>query len=220
MGHTGATMNKRLYIVLGILLIAAFSWAISQAVRQPREPVFDGKPLRYWLGARAPQPITLSNGLAWQRSYSAWLEQDTKDSDAVPFLIQVLKRDRWLGAAYYRKRLWPKLPPSLQKRLPRPPAGNSDARRNAAMLLAGMGPIAKSSVPTLIQALKVEEDTDVRVFDAFALGCLGKGNKSAVAALRQATNDENPFVRESATNALHRLDFKTDPKTDVKPPAP
>jgi HEAT repeat protein len=71
-----------------------------------------------------------------------------------------------------------------------------------------MGSIGKPAIPALIRALKEEEYVDVRVFDAMALGYLGKGDKAAKAALREAPKDKATFVRQAATNALKNLDLE------------
>jgi HEAT repeat protein len=48
-------MRNRLYLVCGVLLVAALGWATWQAMRQPAptEPVYEGKTFSYWLSHRA-----------------------------------------------------------------------------------------------------------------------------------------------------------------------
>jgi hypothetical protein len=202
-------MKNRLYLVLGGLLVAAVAALWVWAPGQPREPVYDGKPLSYWITLRYPliwvPEARIINGESLDPSnpkVSAWARQVMSDSNAVPFLIRVLKRDSWFGAAFYRKWLWSKSPPSTKQRLPPPPADNALARTSAAMLLGGMGSIGKPAIPALIRAFKSEETVHVKAAEAEALGKLGKGDRFAAAALSGALTDKEWVVRIYAIQAL------------------
>jgi HEAT repeat protein len=211
-------MKNWLYVVGGVLVFAALGWATWEAMRQPREPVYEGHPISYWI---AP-PIA---GAAYTPPppEAAWVRQVIGDANAVPFLIKALKRDSWVGATYYRKWLWPKLPPSIQSHLP-PPSGGRDAARmhvvNAAILLLQMGPIAKPAIPALVLTLKEDENANVRTWAAAALSNLGKGDKTATAALTEALKDKASPVRAWATNALRKIDPEAAAKAGVKTPSP
>ena len=191
-------MRNRVYLVGGLLLVAALGWAGWHALPLPRrtpEPVYDGNPLSDIL-VLAIRPGTVP----------PTLETLLRDTNAVPFLIRTLKRDSWFGAPYYRKWLWPKLPPSIQKRLPPPPEYRPIRRGAAAELLARMGSIAKPAVPVLILALK-EDDEYVSERAALALGDLGDGDESAVVALTKALSDARLLrVRGAAVVALNKID--------------
>jgi hypothetical protein len=206
-------MKNRVNFVLGILLAAALGWAIWRAMRPRKaEPVYEGHPLTYWLAPSHAQPkISPSDlrsvGAPGELLTPALARRLQTDPSAVPFLVRALRRDSWAGAALHAQSVWPKLPPSVKRHLPAPPVDDREARRNAAILLAGMGSIAKPAIPALIRALKEEEYVDVRVFDAMALGYLGKGDKAAKAALKEATKDKASFVRQAATNALKNIDL-------------
>jgi HEAT repeat protein len=180
-------MKNRLYLVLGALLLAALGWATWQALRQPPEPVHDGKPLSFLLTNYTPA--------AYRR-----LEAD---SNAIPFLIEALKRDRWFGAAYYRKSVWPKLPAAIREHLPPPPADNQLRRANAVAVLGRMGPMAEPAIPTLIRTLKEVDESSIRAYAAIALGSLGKGNSNVIPALTEAVKEDKDFdVRMHAVAAL------------------
>jgi HEAT repeat protein len=199
--RAGELLAKRLPLLVGVLLVAALGGLVCWMAAQPRrtEPVYGGKPLSYWLA----RPLA-------QSPPDVWYSQAKRDSDAVPFLIRALRIDSWVGAAYYRKWLWPKLPTSIQKHLPTPSIGNSRARCNAATLLCDMGPMAKPAIPALIRALKEAEDASgtVRVTAASALGEFGAGDKTAIAALTEAFGDAKypGGVRSAAADALRRID--------------
>jgi hypothetical protein len=207
----GGLIAKRWPVVGGALLVAAAGWAGWRVVR-PRlpetpAPVYEGKPLSYWytnarrFGGGPPAGII-------------------NDSNAVPFVIKALRRDSWIGAACYRKWLWTNLPPSIQRRLPTPTADKPEIRQRALELLAHIGPVARPVVPAVVMALKQDEDNGVRAFAAQALGTIGKGDKTAIAALVRALKDTDPETRYLATNALLRLDPAAAAKAGVKLPSP
>jgi hypothetical protein len=213
-------MKNRLYLVLGMLLIAALGAVLWWSPWEPREPVYDGKPLSYWLAALGVTPISLKarNSLV-------------SDSNAVPFLIKALQRDSWIGAAVYRKRIWPNLPPSMRRHSPAP-ADNAQARYNAVVWLQVIErsgtesearterPMAKPAVPYLIRALKEDDNVSVRLQVAGALGDIGKGDSNVVPALTVALKDEDGRVRRKAASILLGLDPEAAAKAEVKPPSP
>jgi HEAT repeat protein len=201
-------MKNRLYLVGGMLVIAALGWAAWQAVR-PRppatpEPEYDGKPLNYWLThfAFAPPPTLLN------------------DRNAVPFLVRALKRDRSLGAAIYRRHVWPMLPYVMRRRSLLPSQGETNVRIQAALFLEQMGPLAKPAIPALIRALKEDDDRAVRCHAVVALGKVGERESTVVTALTEALKDKDPFVRPFATNAPWQLDPAAAAKAGFKIPLP
>ena len=133
-------------LCIAFLLLAVVSglWAWVPSV--PPEPVYDGKPLPYWLGRILGSTHAISHhtlaGLSVPPNPAEpppdeWMTQmlGRPDSAAVAWLARALKRDSWLGAAWYRRWLWPKLPASMQGRLPPPSAGRAVVRQGAARLL-------------------------------------------------------------------------------------
>jgi hypothetical protein len=180
-------MKNRLYLVCGVLLVAALGGLLWWSPWVPREPVYDGHPLAFWL--------TNSSSMADKLVIA--------DSNAVPFLIKALTRDSWVGAAYYRKWLWPQMPPSIQRSLP-PPPDNWVARCHAAALLNSQH--EKRAIPAFIRALKEDDNPQVRLLAARYLGELANTNdKSVVVALTAALNDTHKAVRYRATVALSAL---------------
>jgi hypothetical protein len=188
--RASSLIPRRSPAAVGALLVAALGWATWQAVRprppQVPEPVYNSKPLSYWLAHPAPSHVD---------------QAIIQDSNAIPFLIKALKRDRWIGAAFYRKQVWPKLPPSLQKHLP-PPADDRIIRERTSYVLGLMRPLAKPAIPALIRALRDDGDLPVRYHAAIALGEVGEEDSNVVTALIEALNDEDTVVRRYAVRAL------------------
>jgi hypothetical protein len=184
-------MKNRLYVVCGVLLVAAVGGMLSWspwAPPMPPEPVYEGKPLNVWLSneVRLGSPLRLA----------------LNDSNPVPFLIQALKRDSWIGARIYRKQVWPELPPPLSKHLPPPSSPNSSrCRINAADWLGRMGPQGRPAVSVLIRALKDDDDAAVRRSAGYALR-IAKGDRKALAALVEGLKDKDVNVRIYITIAL------------------
>jgi hypothetical protein len=202
---------------------------LVESSRSEMERFFDGNPgdvyevhpLSYWLTKKYVLPM--GDGVSvvsWEHRHplpAALLS----DSNAVPILVRALRRDSWVGQAYYRKWLWPKLPPRIKAHLPTPPADNWQIRENSAGFLGGMGPFAKSSIPALARALREDDQIVVRQNAAWALGNLGNGDKTAMAALTEAARkDIYPTVHWCASNALWRIDPEAAAKAGVKIPSP
>jgi hypothetical protein len=220
-------MKNRIYLVSGVLLVVAAGWVLWSlgASRLPPEPVYNGKRLGYWLDHPPPPPPV---GSIRVESYgddpSAWQMQVQKDSNAVPFLILALKRDRWLGAALYRKWLWPKLPASARAHLPMP-ADDKWRRGEAAGFLGGMGglgPAASPAIPALARALREDDSPTVRHAAVWPLHNLGRsdGKATATAALSAALTDKDYSVRRAATNALLVLNPEAAAIAGVTMPPP
>jgi hypothetical protein len=232
-------MKNRLYLVCGVLLVAAalggLLWWAGRYVLKPLppepiygglvetstpksemdrffggghpEPVYEVHPLGYWLTRRYNFPmghgvIVTSSGPPRDPLPTNLLN----DSNAVPFLIKALRRDSWVGQAYYRKWLWPKLPPRIKTHLPGPAADNPKVRENAAGFLSRMGPMAEPSIPALCRALKEDESHSVRQMAVVALGYLGNGDRQASAALQMELQETNRTVRFLTMYALISID--------------
>jgi hypothetical protein len=186
-------MKNRFYLVCGGLLLAAAVGLLWWSPREPREPVYDGKPLSYWCTynylvtdtwAPMPPPQSL-----------------IKDPNGVPFLIRALRRDSWVGAAFYRRQVLPKLPSSIKRHLPQV-VDNPAIRRGAANMLSFMGARARPAVPELFRALKEDDDPSVRAQAIVTLTSIGRGDSTLVTALTEALGDKDAAVRRFATGAL------------------
>ena len=201
-------MKNRLYLVCGVLLVAAVLGTVWRWWPwSPPEPVYDGKPLSYWL----PRPGSARDFQPYARLFPGPTNL-LNDSRAVPILIRALNRDTWVGASWYRRWLWPRLSPRIQSHLPPPPPGNWVARHNAAVILGNMGPKAKPAVPALVRALDEDEQDEVRDSVIMAFINLKKWDDDGsisrdyvpalIRCLKQANNWE---IRDLAVSALGHL---------------
>jgi hypothetical protein len=137
---------------------------------------------------------------------TAWARHFVRDSSTIPFLVRALRRDSWVGAAYYRKVLWPRLPAGIRRHLRPPAVADRSARHAAALLLGQMGATAQPAIPALIRSIKGDDVESVRARAAWALGGVGKGNRAAIAALTDALKQKEYSVRYYAARALLRID--------------
>jgi hypothetical protein len=209
-------LAKRWPVLLGVLLVAASGvllaplWWSPWESRQLPEPVYNGKPLNYWLAPELVVPRQPGSQLIFDHSasYHDPPESLRRDSNAVPFLIRLLRRDSWFGAAYYRKWIWPRLPASIRQYLP-PPPSNYLAREGAAFLLTRMNnaPARAAAAPALIRALKKVDAPNVQLQAALALSDIAKGNSSVAAALTEALGDKDPTVPVRYYNAQYDFTF-------------
>ena len=183
--RSGELIAKRCAVVGGILLVAALGGLLLWS---PREPVYEEKPISYWLSAVATAPP----------------ENLSKDPNAIRFLIKALNRDSWIGASVYRKQVWPKLPRVIRGLLPGP-TNRVAERTMAAVCLRKMGPMAEPAIPALARVLKEDEDFGVRCNAVWALAAIGKGHSTAISTLVSAQADKDEHVVNAAAAAL--LDF-------------
>ena len=182
---------KRWPVVGGVLVFAALGGLLWWAPWGSREPVYEDRPVSYWIShprsILAEPPPSLQN-----------------DSNAVPYLVEALKRDSWIGAAVYRKQVWPRLPKGMQQHLPTP-ANRAGVRETAAAYLRKMGPLAEPAIPALIRALKEDEEPHVRMNAVAALGTIGKASGIVIKALTETWLGTNRNMGEQAHRALSQL---------------
>jgi hypothetical protein len=84
-------------------------------------------------------------------------------------------------------------------------APEAAARREAALVLARLGPEATAAASHLTRAMTGDRDPSVRAAAATALGRLGLKDEAILAALGRATTDPSPEVRTEAATALALL---------------
>ncbi len=138
-------MQKPAYIIIAVPVIAFAAWAIWPGICH-RGPVYQGKPLGYWV---RQEPWRSVNGkFEWNLP--------TPDARAIPFLIDYVEKPRTAFGPPYNI-IWDRLPGWLQRHLPKPDNPKS-IRLSAIEMLSKMGPTAKPAFPVLIRILREEKD--------------------------------------------------------------
>jgi len=177
-------MGKRVRTALAVMVLAVVAVAVvPRRVSREREPQYGGKPISYWIDR---------SGEEYEGSGFPCLPLSVNDSNAVPFLINALKRRPRSLSGLYSRTYWSRgLPFSLRNRLAKPVNANQ-IREIAAMHLGLMGPVAKPAVPALLSSLKADPDPMVRAWAARSLLGLGSDDGGVVETALRALNGE-PF---------------------------
>lgn len=181
-------MGKRRRILL-VALFAATSGLLAWLVLRSREPLYQGKPLGFWL-----------QGFESDVPEARWQSADAMrhiGTNAMPFLIARL-RHKPSG----REPAWkPQLRALLEKqsiiRINLAPPANE--RRETLAALDALGPVAKNAIPAL-EALLHESRPDPDA--VFILGRLGPEAKPA---LTRALKNDVKVIRMSAHVCLQML---------------
>ena len=185
-------MRKRVYLVLAGLFLGAAGLATWEGMRQhPPEPVYEGRPLSYWI--RQPRVIQVNGRLRAT-------DLPKFDSNAVPFLVACLERcENPLSRFYFSA--WSELPAWIKPCLPRPMRSDV-VLVNALGALGSIGPAAKPAIPVLVRELKEDKAVAIRCFATQALWQFAGEDLTAQAALVNAMQDPDSSVRQSAAMAL------------------
>ena len=188
-------MRKRVYIVLSALLLAVVGLATWEGLRKhEREPVYNGKPVSYWIERSGEYKVVASTDLLSARIIPE------ADSNAAPFLIKALERqDSSLRRAYFLT--WRRLPYWAWKRLPTPIVARN-IRESAAATLGRVGVGAEGAIPALIRAARGDESALVRAIAINSLARIGNEEKVVRLALIEGLHDKDAFVQYAAVEAL------------------
>jgi HEAT repeat protein len=181
-----------LAVVLGGLSFAHFL--------RSGEPVYDGKPLGYWL--KGYDPVEGSEP-ARQKADEILQQAGT---NAIPTLLRLLRKT---DSPFKLKII------SLAQKQRFIKTGHIDASLlnfEAATAFESLGPRAKSAVPELIK-IRNAEQIDSPGLIANVLGFIGPAARAAVPMLMRDAADTNLFTRESAVIALVRI--RGEPKLVV-----
>jgi HEAT repeat protein len=183
-------MKNWTYLVCVLLSIAAVGGLLWWSPWAQPEPVYDGKPLSFWLTDTTPTP---GKGPDYTIA---------RDTNAIPFLVKALKYSLSDRA---KNKHTPGQPPEARR------------RSHAAMVLMLMGPLAEPAIPALIRAWKNDDDSMVTHYAVLALVGIGKADRNVVMALSEALRE--PDRCRLATNALLRLDPEAAARAGISLPA-
>lgn len=176
--------------MLVLVFLVGCTFLVLQLTSRP-EPMYDGKPLRYWAKRSRHAQVDDSVRILTQMG-----------AVAVPCLTnQLTFADGPIQKA--RLWIWSKLPTAITSRLPEPVEA-SDLRAGAAWVLIQLGPAAKAAVPSLIAALK-DNDLFVRLNAAASFGKIGPAAAPAIPALIAALGDRHRGVRFNSAYSLSLL---------------
>ncbi len=203
-------MGKRGRFIVGALvvaLLAVLAWTLLRAPAPAPEPVYNGKPLSYWLQGFGPYPNTTR-----PTETEALVAIQQIGTNAIPTLLQMLRAHD--SPLKYKLRIWAirrgliriiyKIPWDYNNSLPF--AFNFRAMRGFQQL----GPLATNAVPDLIRVLDHPVSPESESLTAGALGAIGPGAKAAVPALLRAAASTDLSVRNAALLALGQIHADPD----------
>ena len=176
-----------------VVLLAAVLGLLAWVAFKPREPVYRGMPISYWIdrtGQEVPDAAFFP----------------PVDSNAIPFLVKALKRTTGPVPGYYgtiRKHA----PAFVRRHIHVPlPITPWKVRANAAQVLGQVGANSEPAISGLLRVLKEEDSALVRLYAVESLQKIGKGNDNVTQAVIAALKDKAPEVRDAAGDALWQLD--------------
>lgn len=186
--------GKRILVFLVLALLLGVLTCVILALTAPSEPMYEGKPLTYWL--KKAQFTTLS---VFQDALTR-KPIESLGTNAIPTLLRLLRAK---DSATKLKLMW------ALERLPliNFHYWNAMDRNMAAFFgFSILGPKAAPAVPELIEILN-EHISEVSESGAIeALGSIGPNAKPAVAKLLELAAMENGEVRTAAVEALKKID--------------
>src|SRR3989442_3158796 len=230
-------MNKRLRIVIGLLLASVFGLLVRQALG-PREPVFEGRTLTSWLERHVPdykvRPAQTLPG--WKKADEALRSIGTnafptllnmiRATDPPPVVLKLLQaagRYRWtrINYRYAQSRNEEAEYAFLVLRTNAASAVpelikiyeeniSPSSQRCAALALGHIGPAAEAALPSLIRHF-THTNGDVRYYAVSAMLSIGGEPSLVVPALAIALKDSDIRVRWNALVALSKLGSSARP---------
>jgi hypothetical protein len=214
-------MGKRgrvLIAVAAIAVLAVLAWAFLLAPSSAPEPVYNGKPLSYWL---EPYAYSIFQRKVSTETIPSREEADTAlrqiGTNAIPTLLRMLRahdsplRIKFLQLTYRA----PYFPIHYR------PASIINVQAMQAFRV--LGPDASCAIPDLVKILDENISLSSSLHTAVVLASFGSDAKMAVPSLLRAAVSTNQSMRFAAAFALHQIDPETYPPvaiTSVQAPIP
>jgi hypothetical protein len=193
--------RRRKIIVVALVLVLVLALCALLIPSGPRDPIYDGKRLSYWLEQQWIQDRANTNS---GRVVPA-LRPERVDSTAIPYLAQAFATSDSSTRVRFAE-FWPHLPGWLQVCLPKP-RDTTNIRNNALIYLDNLraydSPLA---LPEIASALENGTDKNVRADAAAFLGMSQSRDPAVIRALVHGVKDPDRDVRWYSTNSLRRLD--------------
>lgn len=200
-------MRKWFRITLFVLIVAGVG-GVTWLVMRQREPVYEGKPLSYWLGAYHPN-VTNNPPNYWLEAYYPSADQLKRrkadeaitrmGTNAIPTLLRILRA----GDSDFKIKLseWAQKQHFIKiKRILA-----SDLNNDGAAGFGILGPAASNAVPALIEIYEQNISEASQSSTLAALGGIGPAAEKATPLLVQATNHPSMTVRANAAWALGQI---------------
>lgn len=181
--------------MLAVLLVAGLG-GLAWLVLRPCEPVYQGKPLSFWLGGYySIQRERTGDEASYNQGAKAVRQAGT---NAIPILLRLLRaKDTVLTFRILR----------LAQKQPFIKLRHSSAllrSTRAAEGFAILGADGKGAVPALIEIYE-QNLPETRLATVAALGSIGPAAKPAVPLLLQGLNATNYYVRAAYITALGQI---------------
>jgi HEAT repeats len=190
------TMQKRVYIVLAVVVVVLAGVAAWQGLRQ-QEPVYGGKTLPLWLRTYAPSSSSRLHSPEWNAADDAVRHMGT---NCIPILLRMIRQKDssakvWI-VAFAQKH-------GLTKRIHFVPAAVRNVEASRAFIALGDG--AKDAVPALVKLYDDKITAESRSAIEDALAWIGPAAKPAIPLLLRAATNSTPKVRANALWALGEI---------------
>jgi hypothetical protein len=189
--------HKRARLASGLLLAAVFG-VFAWRSAHPSEPLYEGKPLSYWLKRGAASWWTADNTSVQLKAAAAVRLAGT---NAVPVLLRMLRRKDSLLAS--------KLHTLARQQHLFKIVHAEDILWNdqGAEGFRALGPAAKDAVPDLIRIYEQRISERSQTTVCWALGFIGPDARAAVPSLLRALGDTNhvqaPYYAVEALGRIH-----------------
>ncbi|MDB6112064.1 MAG: lyase domain protein repeat-containing protein [Pedosphaera sp.] len=191
--------KKRSRIVLVVLLVAVVG-GLAWQVTRPREPMYQAKPLTYWLqgynqSPRYNQPPPLGSVTESQADEAV----RQTGTNAIPTLLRLLVAKE----SVFTRRIVELSQKQHVIKIGYTPAWERTGQ--AIHAFSCLGASAKAAVPTLITMYEQDHVGNSRSAIAVALGAIGPAAATAVPLLIQGINNTNSWVRLGYIQSLGHL---------------
>jgi HEAT repeat protein len=206
-----SVMNWR-RVALAAFVALVLSGVLWQA-RRPHEPVYQGKPLSFWL-EQYYQKINAGASLPSQDEI-VWDETAVAirgiGNNAIPYLLRLaaaedttLKRSI-LNHFPISNKTMERL--GLQQTFIRWAGKSVTGPMKALLGFRALGPAAKPAISELIRIMRTSQNHNGRRTAAYSLGFIGSSAQDAIPALLENFKDSNNSVRDATVRALFDIAF-------------
>lgn len=190
--------NRILLIVLLAIFLGGLTWVVLQP-REP-EPVYQGKPLSFWLTGYDPGNYNLKPTRGPSPPTSKQADEAIRQigSNAIPTLLRLLQKQD----SPFKVKIVGLLQRQHLITLPLAPLNQSTT---AFQSFISMGPNASNAVPRLIEIFDHDPSPFPQQAVPAILGYIGPAARQAVPTLLRGMTHTNGMVRNNAIFALGRI---------------